>query len=143
MFEFWKDLFRPIRKQDPRFGPLRYLRDARMWEGNRHFAPVGHEVGVVIFGEASGPTDRQCAFFDELAARYGGLWPAIRERLDAAARDYGLEGATQFRFDGLSIPEQPGDTADWDLSYETEPPSRFYFNVLFKGWTPVMVVVDT
>ena len=143
MFEFWKDLFRPIRMQDPDFGPLRYLRDARMWEGRLDFAPLGHEVGVVVFGDAGGPTDRQRAFFGELVARYDGLWPAIRGMLEAAARDHGLEAATRFRFDCFSIPEQPGDTADWDLSYETEPPSRFYFNVMFKGWTPEMVVVDT
>ena len=143
MFEFWKDLFWPIRIQDPRFGPLRYLRDARMWEGTQRFAPVDHEVEVVIFGEAGGPTERQHAFFDELAERYDGLWPAVRDKLEAAARDFGLDGELRFRFDGLSIPEQPGDGADWELSYETEPPSRFYFNVLFEGWTPVMVVVDT
>ena len=83
MFEFWKDLFRPIRKRDPRFGSLRYLRDARMWEGNQHFAPVGHEVEVIVFGEAGGPTAGQHAFFDALAARYEGLWPAIRGLLQA------------------------------------------------------------
>ena len=143
MFEFWKDLFRPIRKQDPRFGPLRYLRDARMWEGNQHFAPVDHEVEVIVFGEAGGPTAEQHDFFDALAERYEGLWPAIRGLLEAAAQDCGLASTPQFRFVCLSIAEQPGDAADWDLSYETDPPSRFLFNVLFKGWTPVKVVVDS
>ena len=143
MFEFWKDLFRPIRIEDPRFGTLRYLRDARMWEGELRFAPLDREVEVVIFGEASGPTDGQRAFYDEVEARYDGLWPTIRERLESAARDYGLDGDQEFRLDGLSIPENPEEAADWDLSYETEPPSRYYFNVLFKGWTPMMVVVDT
>jgi hypothetical protein len=46
MFEWWKDLVRPIRTTDPQFGKLRYLRDARFWEGQAVLSPIAAEVEV-------------------------------------------------------------------------------------------------
>jgi hypothetical protein len=41
MLEWWKDLVRPIRRTDSKFGELRYLRDARFWEA----MPASHQPG--------------------------------------------------------------------------------------------------
>jgi hypothetical protein len=59
MLEWWKDLVRPIRTTDPQFGKLRYLRDARFWEGRATFSPIAAEIEVLIPGEPSGPADKQ------------------------------------------------------------------------------------
>jgi hypothetical protein len=44
MFAWLKDLVHPIRKRDPRFGDMRYLRDAKFWEGTIAFQPTGRVV---------------------------------------------------------------------------------------------------
>ena len=78
MRDWWKDLFRPIRVTDARFGRLRFLRDARFWEGQSALLlAVGGDVEVLICGIFGGrpPTDQQRSFFAEverrLIPRYG------------------------------------------------------------------------
>ena len=141
MFEWWKDLIRPIRISDSRFGDLRYLRDARFWEGKSPFAPLDREVEVLIDGDANGPTDRQRVFFDEIESRYDALWPAIEGKLEVEARNLELANDVEFSLVGLQVPDVPGDQAEWDLSYETVPPS-WHFTVTVSGWSPVNVIAE-
>jgi hypothetical protein len=95
MLEWWKDLVRPIRRTDPQFGKLRYLRDARFWEGRAAFSPIASEVEVLIPGEPSGPADDQRAFFNDIRKRYDSLWPDVLTVLDTEARR--VENARRLR----------------------------------------------
>lgn len=139
MLAWLKDLFRPIRLRDPRFGDLRYLRDARFWEGKVAFAPVGREVEVLISGPATGPTDEQRSFLAELERRYDGLWPGIKDKLLLEARDTAADGPLEFELVGLDVPEKPGPDGEWELSYEARPAS-WHFTVSLRGWEPGEVV---
>lgn len=128
---------------DPRarsaFGDLRYLRDARFWEGKVAFAPAGRDVEVLISGPATGPTGEQRAFLAELERRYHVLWRTIKDRLVAEASNTAADGHLEFELVGLDIPETPGPDAEWELAYEARPPSG-HFTVSLRGWEPGDVV---
>jgi hypothetical protein len=132
MLDWWKDLFLPVRATDSRFGPLRYLRDARFWEARVHFSPVDGDVEVLIHGSRSGPTDQQRSFFAEAERRYPIVWPAIHEHLlDEAKR--GHANASEFHLVCVDVPEDPSPVAEWRLSYETSPPT-WHFTVTMQNW---------
>lgn len=140
MLEWWKDLVRPIRRIDPQFGSLRYLRDARFWEGRAAFSPIDADVEVLIAGEPSGPTGEQRAFFDELQTRYDALWPDVLRVMETEARRLEITSRA-FVLVCVDLPA-PGDAdGDWALSYETNPPS-WHFTVQMKAWTPVEVLAE-
>ena len=141
MFEWWKDLVRPIRTTDPQFGNLRYLRDARFWEGHAAFSPIAAEVEVLIPGEPSGPADEQRAFFNEIQTRYDSLWPEILRVLETEARRLEIE-SREFALVCVDLPAFDGDVdRDWALSYETKPPS-WHFTVRMTAWMPAGVVAE-
>lgn len=141
MFEWWKDLVRPIRKTDPQFGKIRYLRDARFWEGHAAFSPIAAEVEVLIPGEPSGPADEQRAFFDDIQKRYDLLWPDVLKVLDTEALRVESDGR-EFVLVCVDLPAPSGGgDCEWALSYETKPPS-WHFTVQMKGWMPAEVVAE-
>lgn len=143
MLEWWKDLIRPIRIKDSRFGNLRYLRDARFWEGQAAFVPTHTVVEVLISGEPSGPTEQQRVFFDELEQRYNSLWPEVRKRLETEAQRAQIDGAREFILVCVDLPPAGsiGSDPEWALSYETDPRS-WHFTVRMTGWTPADVVAE-
>ncbi len=142
MLEWWKDLIRPIRMVDPRFGNLRYLRDAGFWEGRAVFVPTGTDVEVLIAGHSSGPTDEQRVFFDELQGRYNSLWAELRKTLEIEARRVEID-AVKFVLVCVDVPPAGVDRSDgeWALSYQTDPPS-WHFTVRMRGWTPTDVIAE-
>ena len=140
MLEWWKDLFRPIRVSDARFGSLRFLRDARFWEGRAHFHPIDGEVEVLIHGSAAGPTDKQRAFFEEAERRYPELWPAVRAKLLVEAKQVELN-VEEFALVCVDVPESPTSVTEWQLSYETRPPS-WHFTVTMRDWQPHDVLAE-
>lgn len=141
MFEWWKDLLRPIRRTDAQFGSLRYLRDARFWEGRGVFAPIAAEVEVLIPSEPSGPTDEQRAFFNEIQTRYESLWPDVLNVLETEARRVEIT-SREFVLVCVDLPAPGGDAGqEWALSYETKPPS-WHFTVQMRAWVPVEVIAE-
>ena len=141
MFEWWKDLVRLIRRTDAQFGSLRYLRDARFWEGRALFSPIAAEVEVLIPGEQSGPADEQRAFFNEIQTRYDSLWPEILKVLETEARRLEIK-SREFVVVCVDLPAPGGDAdRDWALSYETKPPS-WHFTVQMTAWMPAQVVAE-
>ena len=143
MFDWWKDLLRPIRIEDSRFGHLRYARDARVWEGRVHFAPTAMEIDIVIEGERAGPTGPQHLFFKQLEEQYDSLWPAVRARLMAQAQQAQIAGDLAFVLVGVGIPSI-GDAVtgpEWTLSYELEPRS-WHFTVRMIELQPIDVVAE-
>jgi hypothetical protein len=141
MLEQLKDLIRPIRVRDSVFGDLRYLRDARFWEGTVIFAPTGQEVEVLIFGEPTGPTEEQRRFFREATDQYDAIWPVIRERLASEAAHVRARPASEFVLVCVDVPARVDGKPEWELSYETQPPS-WHFTVTMQGWTPGHVVAE-
>jgi hypothetical protein len=141
MFEWWRDLVRPIRTTDWQFGTLRYLRDARFWEGHAAFAPIAAEVEVLIPGEPSGPAHQQRAFFDEIQTRYGSLWPDVLRLLEAEARRLEI-ASREFVLVCVNLPASCGGAnCEWAMSYETKPPS-WHFTVRMTAWMPTEVVAE-
>ena len=82
---------------DPTFGHLRGHRsgDCVYWEAVDRFTEHGQDAIVRIFGEESGPTDRQRELFTELRRRYPQLREMMAEPLAAEfetiRRDWELE----------------------------------------------------
>jgi hypothetical protein len=142
MLEWWKDLVRPIQITDSQFGQLRYVRDARFWEGRVHFTPTRNEIEVLIDGSPSGPTEPQRAFFDEIQHRYDSLLTQVQPVLEKEARRLEID-RRDFVLVGVSLPAASGETLKqhWELSYETTP-SSWHFTVRMEAWSPAGVVAD-
>lgn len=142
MFEWWKDLIRPIRVVDRRFGVLRFLRDAGFWEGHTRFAPTARDVEVLITADAAGPTQRQHRFFADLEARYGALIVEITQALNREAERVGVRGS-DYVLVAVDVPLDGDENAaaGWALSYEAKPPS-WHFTVQMQGWSPVNVIAE-
>jgi hypothetical protein len=110
-----KDLLRPIRLTDPVFGRIRFLRDARFWEGNCPFPPAGKDVEVLIHAAQTGPSAGQRELFLEIAERYGDLSQVLLPDLRTYAKASGIE-ATAFQVVCISMLEEPAI----ELTFEPE-----------------------
>lgn len=140
MLDWLKDVILPVRRHDPRFGAMRYLRAARFWEGKANFRATGERVEVLLCGNSSGPTSEQRIFFDELQETYESLWPLLREKLATEARKVGV-AASEFELVCVTIPEQPGPEAEWEMSYQTRPLS-WHFTIRLRGRIPGEIVAE-
>jgi hypothetical protein len=138
MLAWFKDLIAPIHRDDPRFGVLRYLRDARFWEGKVPFRPTKRQIEVLVSGQPTGPTEDQRKFFDALEGRYDALWPAIKEKLDMESQRVGAV-SHDFELVSIRVPERFWQDAEWELSYETRSP-LWHFTVRLRGWTPAEAI---
>lgn len=142
MLGWLKDLVRPIHRADAQFGNMRYVRDGSVWEGWARFPPIEGQVEVLLSGSLAGPTSEQRAFFGQLEAGYSALWPVVeRELRQALAADLAAPQEARFLLKGIDLRELLGSLPEWELLYETEPPSWF-FAVQMKGWQPVDVSVE-
>jgi hypothetical protein len=141
MLEWVKDIVLPVRTEDQLFGSLLFSRAARSWEGRALFRPVNTEIEVLVLGSPAGPSELQRAFFTELERRYEGLRPVVEQHLKSEATRVPSAPGAAFRLVAVDVPEQPGDLAEWALSYETLPPS-WHFTVLMRGWSPSQVVAE-
>lgn len=140
MLEWLKDVFRPIRRQDPYFGTLRYLRDTHTWEGWIDFPPVGHRVEVLLSGTIEGPGDQQRSHLRELETRYSSLAPRLEALMFEQLSQSDPAGNASFRLSAIDLPEDP-QAAAWELCFETDPPSWF-FVVGMRGFDPEGVTVE-
>ena len=143
MLQWLKDVIRPIRRQDQRFGPMRYLRDTRTWEGWTEFSPVKGNVEVLLSGGPEGPTENQRQFIELLESRYPALVSEVRAHpMEAAAAQPNINGdAVRFTLVAVDLPAEVTDDMSWELCYETEPKS-WCFAVQMRGWMPRSVSVE-
>ncbi len=130
--------FRPLRTEDPVFGPLRFQR-VGTWEGHVQFAPTQSAVEILLDGGLSGPTEAQRHFFSELSARYPSLTPILREALTrrfAAIPERSLEASAEaFTLVCIGLPEDPYSSSPSELSFEGSA-SHLHFTVALSGWSP-------
>ena len=143
MIDWLKDLVRPIRRTDPQFGRMRYLRDTCTWEGWTSFAPTGGQVEVLLSGDRTGPSEQQRQFVRTLETRYASIFPAVRSSLiEAVGPEAGISGLpVEFTLVAIDLPAELTDATTWELCYETEPKARF-LAVEMKAWQPTNVSVD-
>jgi GT2 family glycosyltransferase len=137
MFDWLKDIVRPVWMDDPQLGRLRYFRDTRTWEGWIAFPPVGRQIEILLTGTHTGPTEHQREFLRALESRYEQLWEAVRPDLLEAA----VSRPKVFTLVGIDLPAVVDDGVEWELCYETEPES-WLFTVQMRGWTPENVSVE-
>jgi hypothetical protein len=80
-FSAWsKRTFVPLKRVDPRFGPIRFMRMSgahgpSYWEGSGTFA--GGEIEDLVDADEPGPTAAQRARRDELEKRWTSIEPAL------------------------------------------------------------------
>lgn len=132
MFEWWKDLFRPIRREDQDFGKMRFLRQTTTWECRARFEPVGREVEVLVFASEPGPTKPQRQLWRELISRYPDLESRLRSELDALSK-WRQASAFVFKLAAVSLPEESNTPCELELTFgdESGPPQ---FDVRVESW---------
>jgi hypothetical protein len=133
-------LFSPIRKVDPFFGQLRYLRDAKFWEGKINFVPLQRRLEILIDGTAAGPSEEQAQLYKEIESRYNEIWPYVQDKLKSEARNIKLENIKSFELVCISITEDI-QTPTFELSYEARPPS-WNFTVMMENWQPTNALAE-
>jgi hypothetical protein len=140
MLDWIKELFSPIRKADPLLGELRYLRDAKFWEGKINFQPLQKEVEILIDGEPAGPSEQQKQFYKTIESRYDHLWPNVDDKLKSEADAVKLEKINSFELVCISIPQDPNANS-FELSYEANPES-WHFTVTIENWSVKGIVAE-
>ena len=82
MFEWLKDLLRPLRVSDRHFGQMRYLRQTATWECLAEAAPPIGTVEVLIDAGENGPTAAQRSRWIELPRHFERLAQEARIRIE-------------------------------------------------------------
>ena len=138
MFEWWKDLLRPIRVDDPDFGRMCYLRQTSTWECQSPFAPVSGLVEVLIDGEISGPSAAQRQRWRELATHYSRLRAEAEAAIGKVVAEQGIEDF-EFRLAATSLPAEVESGPDLELTFgnASGPPQ---FDVEISSWRIRQVV---
>jgi len=132
MFEWWKDLLRPIRREDEDFGQMRFLRQTTTWECRAHFAPIGREVEVLVYASEGGPSARQRGRWKELAIQYASLEASLRTELAELALS---SHASDFVFElaGVAVPEESETLYEVELTFG-DPSGPPQFDVRVASW---------
>jgi hypothetical protein len=137
-----RDVFRPLRRTDPEFGDMLYLRQVQWWEACIRFAPTGTELDVFVHADEAGPSESQRRFLRDLTDRYGSLMEELDERLRAVAATMDLPSDVRFEPGLIEVPPAPGGDARWEIVFATVPVSLPLIQsivVAMEGWTPVDV----
>ena len=136
MLNWLADRLQPIRRVDPQFGAMRYVRDGGFWEARVPFDPVASSVDLILSGDLSGPTDQQREFFRAIEQRYLSLVPEVERTLDSYREDAPRDA--RFVLAGIDLPQVVDATTPWELLYNTDPKGWFYA-VEVREWEPVGV----
>jgi hypothetical protein len=122
VFDWLRRAFVPVRRNDPRFGAILFMRAPKgrsYWEGSGVFA--GAEVEYFVTAGEDGPTDAQRALADAIERRWGTLEPRLAEvlgrhervarasRMTARLEDYALGS--------LAIPAEGGTDEDLEITF--------------------------
>lgn len=132
MFEWWQDLLRPVRRSDPDFGRMRFLRQTRTWECVAGLAPVRGRVEVLVDADAGGPSEEQRQRWRELPARYEELARQARPMIASLAAEHGIEDFVH-ELACVSLPAASRSDADLELTFGnvSGPPQ---FDVAVRSW---------
>jgi hypothetical protein len=143
MLEWLRTALKGRRLVDSVFGEIRFQK-VGFWEGWVDFQPTGEKVEVLIDASSDGPREEQQEFIVRLALRYADLLPSINLVLQdgfTRSRPSSAAGPTDsFRLVCIDVPDNPGEAADWSLSYEGRP-SGYHYDVQMTGWMPSGVEV--
>ncbi|MFN7943379.1 MAG: hypothetical protein U0X73_17435 [Thermoanaerobaculia bacterium] len=116
MFEWWKDVLRPIRMEDRDFGQMRYLRQTSTWECQSPFDLEGGTVEVLIEGEAAGPSAAQRQRWRELPEHYSRLRSEAVAAIGRIIADQRIENF-EFRLAAVCLPDALESSPDLELTF--------------------------
>jgi hypothetical protein len=85
--------------------------------------------------------ETQYRFWQAVQARYADMLPSIEALARAEAAEVELPPHLRFVLVHVAVPQEPADDAEWELSYETEPPT-WHFTCTFHGWEPIHVLAE-
>lgn len=132
MFEWWKDVFRPLRVEDRDFGHMRFLRQTSTWECQAHFPPINGSVEVLIDGDSTGPTASQRETWQALASHYARLADEARVLIQKAVEDQQVDGF-EFHLAAISLPRDAASSDELELTFgnRSGPPQ---FDARVASW---------
>jgi hypothetical protein len=134
---------KPFEKNDPFFGPLTYMKMPKgrlsYWEAKKRFCGGDVELFIDAPAPMQLPNEEQRAFFSDVEKHYDDILPSAVSVILAASQDLHAKNFIPVSF---SIPLQPLDKADWEISFEITGNSSPLFSVAMKGIATVSVVID-
>jgi hypothetical protein len=151
MFRKLLDRFRPVRVEDPFFGPLLYMKMPRdrlsYWEGARRFAATGKTAEVFI--DAASPTEppmqAQRDFFRRLETDYPEVCSIVADAFaeDEWARKL-MKGPFEkaFSLSSLSIPLCVEPDEEWEITFRARKDEEHLFSATMSGLAVTGVSVD-
>lgn len=145
LFGWWRSVRRPLVKDDPVFGRIRYQR-AGFWEGDVYFAPEDRRYGITIDGGPDRPTDAQRAFFHELETRYPALKAVFADDLLEQLQNWNPEIRAEdvwahFTLESFGLPDLAAGERAWEMIYELHDDGHL-FGLLLEDWTVTGVRID-
>jgi hypothetical protein len=132
LFEWWKDVFRPLRIEDRDFGRMRFLRQTSTWECQAHFPPIDGPVEVLIEGDSTGPTASQRETWQALASHYARLADEARALIQKAVEAQQVDGF-ELHLAAISLPRDSASRYELELTFgnRSGPPQ---FDVRVASW---------
>jgi hypothetical protein len=151
VFKRFFDRFKPVRLEDPFFGPLLYMkmpRDKSYWEGWRNFSPLDKKVEVFIdaASPAEATSEPQRHFFRGIERDYRSICADIGDVFRADDWAERLMPGTfeeDFSLGSLSIPLCRETDEEWDMSFDALRDDRFSLWVTLRGRVVRHIAVDS
>lgn len=145
MLDWLRRTFLPLKRTDPRFGPIRFQRmrgDASYWEGSGTFA--GEEVEYFVDAGEDGPTPEQRALADDLEGRWSTLEPLFERLLarhEREARENGVSTRiADWSLGSISIPDAKDRAGNVEVGYAHRPDGELMtFELDARGTAPQAV----
>jgi hypothetical protein len=132
MLDWFKDLLRPIRRDDPDFGKMRFLRQSSTWECEAHFGPTSSRLEVLVFGDPAGPDPRQREIWRELSRHFESLHSQATVRIGEVVDSLKIDDF-EMGLAAVAIPEAGIEDFEVELTYghRSGPPQ---FDVRVASW---------
>jgi len=140
--------FRGVRRNDPVFGPMRYMGDRlRYWECKVTSAPTSSVVETFVDGSAEDSMGVQHRFFEQFLKE----WPTISEAIGRTLLEKWQERKSNtraespwdiFKLSSLSIPSASIDDAKWEISFATSTDPNHLWTVQMAGRKPQRVSLE-
>jgi hypothetical protein len=134
---------------DPFFGDLRYhvVNDCAWFEGQKWFAPLEKEVGLLVDADAAGPTETQRNFYFTLEHDYFELVDKIKPVLEEEFRNWKEDFVIQdfskeFTLDHLRVPKQDITPLKWEMVFTSFHDLNHFFTIEFEGMEPKGIIID-
>ena len=152
-FESLRLRLKPLRREDPDFGPLVFVYIANApersyWEAEWLFPPVGYPVSIGLDGDQTGPSREARAFYLSRVSEFDRILQEARPQLEKVAREWLDRPLAESLWDdvklaGFGTDDLKATPPTWEVSFETTGRRWLGITIPMVGDRAQEALVDT